>query len=72
MAHKKAEETNTTHRPLTTTTQYRNAINELEQLQMHHELILQSVGEGVYGLDCNGHTTFVNETACKMLGWGLS
>ena len=32
----------------------------LEQLQRDHELILQSVGEGVYGLDCNGHTTFVN------------
>jgi PAS domain S-box-containing protein len=33
---------------------------------------LQSVGEGVYGLDCNGHTTFVNEVARKMLGWELS
>ena len=72
MAHEKAEDINKEHKPLAKTTQYRNAINELEQLQMHHELILQSVGEGVYGLDCNGHTTFVNETACKMLGWGLS
>jgi len=54
------------------TTQYRNTINEFEQLQRYHELILQSVGEGIYGLDCNGHTTFVNETARKMLGWELS
>ena len=72
MAHKKVEETNIKHQPLTNTTQYRNAINELEQLQRHEELILQSVGEGVYGLDCNGHTTFVNEAARKMLGWELS
>ena len=71
MAHKKVEETKKEHQPLTKTTQYRNAINELEQLQRHHELILQSVGEGVYGLDCNGHTTFVNETAAKMVGWEL-
>lgn len=54
------------------TTQYRNTIDEFEQLQRHHELILQSVGEGIYGLDCEGHTTFVNETARKMLGWELS
>ncbi|MCH7771536.1 MAG: PAS domain S-box protein [Bacteroidetes bacterium] len=40
-------------------------------MQRHHELILQSVGEGVYGLDCNGHTTFVNNAAANMLGWQL-
>jgi len=42
MAHKKVEETNTKHQLLTNTTQYRNAINELEQLQKHEELILKS------------------------------
>ena len=71
MAHKKVEETHTKHQPLTKTTQYRNAINELEQLQRHEELILKSVGEGVYGLDTKGHTTFVNDTAANMLGWQL-
>ena len=71
MAHKKEAETNTKYQPLTNTTQYRNAINELEQLQRHEELILKSVGEGVYGLDTKGHTTFVNDTAANMLGWQL-
>ena len=71
MAHKKVAENNTKHQPLIKTTQVRNAINELEQMQRHHELILQSVGEGVYGLDCNGHTTFVNNAAANMLGWQL-
>lgn len=45
---------------------------ELEQLQKHHELILQSAGEGIYGLDCQGHTTFVNQAAADMVGWELS
>ena len=44
---------------------------ELEKLQRHHELILQSAGEGIYGLDCEGHTTFVNEAAARMVGWEL-
>jgi len=32
-------------------------------------LILNSAGEGIYGLDLEGKTTFVNPTACKMLGY---
>jgi PAS domain S-box-containing protein len=38
-----------------------------EDLQM----ILNSVGEGIYGLDLNGHTTFANPAAQKMLGYSL-
>ncbi len=63
----KVGETKANHPAPIKTTQYRSAMNELE-LQRQHELILQSVGEGIYGLDCEGHTTFVNETARKMLG----
>ena len=39
--------------------------------QLYHdcELILKSVGEGIYGLDMNGNTVFVNEPAAKMVGW---
>ena len=43
----------------------------LEQLQRHYELILQSAGEGIYGLDNQGHTTFANEAAAQMIGWEL-
>ena len=32
-------------------------------------LILQAAGEGVYGLDCDGRTTFVNPAAERLLGW---
>ncbi|MBL6945162.1 MAG: PAS domain S-box protein [Rhodospirillales bacterium] len=33
------------------------------------QLILNSAGEGIYGLDNSGRTTFVNPAACKMLGY---
>lgn len=42
---------------------------DLETLRRQHELILNSVGEGVYGLDREGNVTFVNPAAAKMIGW---
>ena len=35
------------------------------------QMILNSVGEGIYGLDLNGKTTFSNPAAQKMLGYSL-
>jgi PAS domain S-box-containing protein len=40
----------------------------LDQLRRKHELILQSAGEGIFGLDEGGRITFVNETAAEFLG----
>lgn len=40
-----------------------------EALKRRYELILTSIGEGVYGLDKNGLTTFVNPAAERMTGW---
>ena len=34
------------------------------------ELILSAAGEGIYGLDLNGFTTFCNPAAAEMIGWG--
>jgi len=42
---------------------------ELEQLRRQHQLILNAVGEGVYGLDLNGNVTFVNPAAAAMIDW---
>lgn len=42
---------------------------ELSQLRRRNELILNSAGEGIYGLDLNGNTTFVNPAAVQILGW---
>ena len=43
--------------------------NELERLKRRNELILQAAGEGIYGVDNNGMTIFVNPAAARMLGW---
>ncbi|MGV7220756.1 MAG: sigma 54-interacting transcriptional regulator [Nitrospinales bacterium] len=47
-------------------------ITERKQLEHTHylnKLILESAGEGVYGLDHMGRTTFVNPAAEKMMGY---
>ena len=41
------------------------------QLHNLNELILKCAGEGIYGLDRDGLTTFVNPAAAKMLGWEM-
>jgi len=42
---------------------------ELQKLQRRYEYILNSAGEGIYGLDLQGKTTFVNPAAAKLTGW---
>jgi PAS domain S-box-containing protein len=44
---------------------------ELEQLRRRHQLILNAVGEGVYGLDLMGNVTFVNPAAAAMIDWSI-
>ncbi|MBC8284682.1 MAG: PAS domain S-box protein [Nitrospinae bacterium] len=43
----------------------------LRQLTNQNKQILDSTGEGIYGLDLNGHATFVNPAAEYMLGFSL-
>jgi PAS domain S-box-containing protein len=45
------------------------ALNELRQLRTMHEQILNAAGEGIYGLDRNGKTTFGNAASVAILGW---
>jgi PAS domain S-box-containing protein len=42
---------------------------ELDRMRHYNELILDAVGEGVFGLDLNGNTTFVNPAALRMVGY---
>lgn len=44
---------------------------ELQSLQRRYELILNSAGEGICGLDVEGKATFVNPTVAKLTGWAL-
>ena len=55
----------------TDVTERHQAQRDLERLQHAHELILQSAGEGIYGQDRQGLTTFVNPAAARMLGWAV-
>ena len=43
----------------------------IDELERRNELILRCSGEGIYGLDARGITTFVNPAAAEMLGWEL-
>ena len=43
-----------------------------EQFKRQNELILNSAGEGIYGMDLQGHTTFANPAAARMLGRRVS
>jgi PAS domain S-box-containing protein len=50
-------------------TKRRAAENEIVRLKRDNDLILRSAGEGIYGLDANGNTTFCNPAAAELLGW---
>ena len=40
-----------------------------QEFERENHLILNAAGEGIYGVDSNGITTFVNPAAEQMLGW---
>ena len=43
--------------------------DEISRLRSVHQLILDAAGEGVYGIDKDGITTFGNAAATEILGW---
>ena len=47
----------------------RLAQDQLERVSGQIQLILNSAGEGIYGLDLNGIVTFINPTGAKLLGY---
>ena len=42
---------------------------EGKKLQQRFEIILDSAGEGIFGIDTKGNVTFINKTASRLLGW---
>ncbi len=43
--------------------------DEFSRLQSLQQLILDAAGEGIYGIDKDGKTTFGNAAATEILGW---
>ncbi|WP_110933572.1 PAS domain S-box protein [Paenibacillus bouchesdurhonensis] len=50
-------------------TERKRYVEQIEKLSYLHSLILGSVSEGIYGLDENGRTVFINKAAANMLGY---
>jgi len=50
-------------------THRKEAEEKLEKANRKTQLILNSAGEGIYGVDLEGNTTFVNPTALRILGY---
>lgn len=42
---------------------------EHKKLAHHVHVLMDSIAEGVYGIDLRGRCTFINESAARMLGW---
>ena len=40
-----------------------------EEIERQNQLLLSAVGDGIYGVDVEGNTTFVNSAAEQILGW---
>ena len=50
-------------------TERKRAEEALEEANCQKELILNSFGEGIWGIDAQGNTTFINPAASRMLGY---
>jgi PAS domain S-box-containing protein len=50
-------------------TERRLALENAERLQRRYEVILNSIAEGVKGVDADGIVTFENAASASMLGW---
>jgi PAS domain S-box-containing protein len=50
-------------------TERKHAEEEKFRLANHIRLLLDSTGEGIYGIDNHGHITFINRAAANLLGY---
>jgi two-component system, OmpR family, sensor histidine kinase VicK len=50
-------------------TEQQDAEEAMQRATRQRELILQAVGDGIYGIDLDGRLNFMNEAAAQMLGY---
>jgi formate hydrogenlyase transcriptional activator len=51
---------------------WKRAERMFRETERVNELILSAAGDGIYGVDIKGRTTFLNPTAERMLGWNAA
>jgi PAS domain S-box-containing protein len=49
--------------------EWRNILNLFQESERDNQLLLSSVGDGIYSIDSDGLATFVNPAGARMLGW---
>ncbi|CAD5202348.1 sigma 54-interacting transcriptional regulator [Pseudomonas sp. FEN] len=49
--------------------EWRNILNLFQESERDNQLLLSSVGDGIYSINSEGLATFVNPAAARMLGW---
>lgn len=49
--------------------EWRKVERFFQEVERENQLILRAAGEGVYGVNAEGNTTFLNPAAERMLGW---
>lgn len=54
---------------LTDITERKWAEEALRRVMLQNKLILDSAGEGIFGVDMDGRITFINPAGTEMLGW---
>ena len=49
--------------------EWRNILNLFQESERDNQLLLSSVGDGIYSINTDGLATFVNPAGARMLGW---
>jgi PAS domain S-box-containing protein len=50
-------------------TESKRAQDERNRLSKQMEMLLQSTGQGIYGIDLKGNCTFINRATCELIGY---
>ena len=50
-------------------TEHKRAQEERDRVAKQMEMLLESTGQGIYGIDLQGNCTFINRATCELIGY---